>query len=284
VLAQGSVRAAPDELQVLRKHPGPHPAAPLPASFLKHADDQTVVGVAAVLQAIANGGLGSECFTEWGVVAAPRYFGRVAMINALQRFCAEGAWGMSPHLIPHRSLHAISGTVSQVLKIHGPNFGGGGGPNGLVEMLRAAMAMLHGDRLPALWLVLTGWEPEPVVGANGAPPADARCTGLALALRAPRPGWRGLRLRLAPAVQHGFAGPNSGLSAGPDLLRLETLLTALATVKVQSAAIVWRLDGGGRLELEREDASESLPGPHGRMPSGRRVGVASTGAGAENFR
>jgi hypothetical protein len=82
------------------------------------------------------------------------------MAAALQRFAAEGAWGVSPHLIPHRSRHSISGTVSQALKIHGPNFGVGGGPGGTVEVLLAATALLEGKRLPGVWIVLTCLDPE----------------------------------------------------------------------------------------------------------------------------
>src|SRR5262249_39770127 len=127
LLAYGAVQATPASLAALRQQPGPVPGEPLPASFLKHADEQTVLGLSAVLRAIQDHGLGGTSFTGWGVLGAPRFQGRATMTVAVQRFAAEGAWGISPHLIPHRSLHALSGTISQALRIHGPNFGVGGG-------------------------------------------------------------------------------------------------------------------------------------------------------------
>jgi hypothetical protein len=278
VLAHAGVRFAPAELPGLRQKPGPVPSEPLPPGLLKHSDDQTVAGVAAVLQAIAAGGLSSTRFTEWGVLAAPRFLGRVMMANLIQRFAVEGAWGVTPHLIPHRSLHSLSGTVSQALKIHGPNLGIGGGPGAMMEILWTATAMLHGDRLPGLWVVLTGWTPEPIVENGAALPDDARCTGMALALTAARPGWHGPRLRLSPASQQ--RAIERGANA--DGLSIESLQAALSVPDVRTATVVWQLDGGEQLELEHADRSKGLAGPHGWSLGLGRVGVGSSEAGAEN--
>jgi len=144
----------------LRKQPGPPPAPPLPANFLKHLDEQTVAGLAAVRHAVRDNGLDGTDFTRWAVLGAPRFPGRPQMIPSVQRFLAEGAWGVSPHMVPHRSLHSLSGTVSQV------------------------------------WVVVTALEPEGVLDADGNGPPDKRVRALALALVRPRAGWRGLRLRL----------------------------------------------------------------------------------------
>ena len=282
VLAYGSARATPAEIPGLRQKPGPAPSEPLPTGFLRHADDQTVVGMTAVLQAVAAHGLGSQRFTEWGVLASPRFLGRVVLAGAIQRFLAEGAWGISPHIIPHRMLHSMSGTVSQALKIHGPNLGVGGGPGGLLEALRISVAMLHGDRLPGLWVVLTGWDPEPIPDAPAPLPEGAGCVGLALALTAARSNWRGRRLRLVPPVNDRSSRRKPRRGADPDLLSLETLLAALSAPHVRSAAIVWQLEDGGRLELDQPEVTKSLAGPHVWLPGGGRVGVGSNGAGAEN--
>src|SRR5437764_3439991 len=176
--------------------------------------------------------------------------GRAAMAQALQRFAAEGAWGISPHLIPHRSLHSLSGTVSQALKIHGPNFGVGGGPNGAAEALQAAAALLAGDRLPGVWVVLTGWEPEPVIDRAGRVLNESFCHGAALALVAAREGRPGLRLRVVPGAAAGAAGEPEG--SPPDLSapRLTGLLRALADVGMPPTTVLWDLGGGQRLELE----------------------------------
>jgi hypothetical protein len=204
----------------VRRRPGPTEGRePLPPSFLKHADEQTVAGLAAAFQAIHDHGLRDTDFTEWGVLGAPRFLGRPAMAAALQRFLAEGAWGVSPHMIPHRSLHALSGTVSQAFKIHGPNFGVGGGPGGTAEALLAAAALLAGDRLPGVWLVLTALEPEQVPDNSGHPLPGSRAVGLALAL-APAGAPRGrLALRVGPVAGQAVGAPPLELDDLDALLR-----------------------------------------------------------------
>jgi len=282
LLAYGSVREAPAALPGLRQKPGPAPAERLPPSLLRHSDDQTVVGMAAVLQAIHAHGLTTTRFTEWGVLAAPRFFGRVMLAHTLLRYLAEGAWGMSPHVIPHRSLHSLSGTVSQALRIHGPNFGVGGGPGGVLEALRCAAAMLHGDKVPGVWVVLTGWDPEPIPDGTPVAPPGSQCIGVALALTEARPGWRGARLRLMPAEQSLTGSTKAMPGATPDLLSLEGLMAALTVPDTKAATVVWQLEDGCRLELERVGTGSGLTGPHSWLTGGGRVIVGSSGAGAEN--
>lgn len=276
VLAHGSTRATAAEVAVLRQKPGTVRGTPLPAAFLKHADEQSVVGLAAVLRAVEAHHLATTDFSGWGVLAAPRYLGRSAMVTALQRFAAEGAWGVSPHLIPHRSLHAVSGTISQALKIHGPNFGVGGGPGAAGEVMLAALAMLDEGKVPGVWAVLTGWAPEPVPANGAAQDPEAVCSGLALALVPPQTAWVGPRLRMAPASR---PGPEETFPP----LTLESLLTALPGPGMQPDSTAWQLEGGGRVELlaaagrRRGTACHqphAAPGPHAAVGQG-------TGAGAE---
>jgi hypothetical protein len=280
VLAHGSMRATPAEIPRLRQHPGPPTGLHVPTTFLKHADDQTVVGMSAVLQAIASHGLGAERFVEWGALAAPRFLGRITMAATLERFAAEGAWAVSPNLIPHRTLHSISGTLSQMLKLHGPNLGIGGGPGALLEVLRIATAMLHGDRLPGLWVVLTGWDPEPVPDRAGEPLAGAHCVGVALALTTARPGWRGRQLRLA----HSEANRSSEerCRTTDDLLSLHALVTALSVPGIRTGTVVWQFEGGERLELEQVETGHGFASPHGWPPGAGKVGVGSSAARAES--
>jgi hypothetical protein len=242
-----TLRATAAELPALRQNPGRVAGEPLPASFLKHSDDQTVAGVAAVLRAIDAGGLGGTSFRDWGVVAASRFMGRTALAGALLRFRTEGAWGISPHLIPHRSLHSLSGTISQALKVHGPNFGSGGGPGGAADALLTGTALLHGG-LPGVWVVLTGWEPEPTTDGQGhVVNPDCLCDAVALALTpAPSTGAR-LSLRVVPA---GIESRRNG-HGGITLLSLEAVVRSLAGL---SATVVWQLPFGGRVELVRRPA------------------------------
>jgi len=257
VAAVGVARATLETLPALRQNPGAVHGGPLPGTFLKHADEQAVVGLAAVLQAIQHSRLTATCFKHWGALAAPRFQGRLALAAALNRFAAEGSWGISPHLIPHRSLHAISGTVSQALKIHGPNFGVGGGPGSAAEVVLAAAALLGGCDVPGVWVVMTGWNPEPVPDREGRTSSAAVCNAVALALVPSRPGWHGLRLRVAPASrgQRVVRDPDGK----PTLFSLESVLNALTTAELPRTAFVWSMDCGGRLEIDRPGGT---PAPH----------------------
>ena len=86
-------RVSLDHIPILRGQPGVLQGAPLPPSFLKHADEQTVVGLEAVSRAIHDHCLQSTDFTQWGVIASPRFLGRAALALALARYAAEGAGG-----------------------------------------------------------------------------------------------------------------------------------------------------------------------------------------------
>lgn len=256
VAADAVLRIPLESLPEFRRNPGPVHGQALPTSFLKHADEQTVAGLGAVFQAIDKSGLHSTCFRDWGVVAAPRFLGRPAMAAAMQRFAAEGAWGVSPHLIPHRSLHSISGTVSQALKIHGSNFGVGGGPGGTIEALLAAMALLERKRLPGAWVVLTCLDPELPPDVSGQPVPGTQAVGLALALVPAKQNDALIRLHFVHdcsaksplACAHG---------SGFDLLRLETLLNVLSDSRGGQTTLVQLLEGGNRIELSRSNGIEA---------------------------
>jgi hypothetical protein len=249
----------------LRKQPGPPPAPPLPANFLKHLDEQTVAGLAAVRHAIHDHGLGGTDFTRWAVLGAPRFPGRPQMIPSVQRFFAEGAWGVSPHMVPHRSLHSLSGTVSQVLKIHGANYGVGGGNSAADEVVFAALALLERRQNPGVWVVVTAQEPEGVLDADGNGPPDKSVRALALALAPAWAGWRGLRLRLE--VDRAGTAPPS-----PDYFRLWAMLEEVGA-REASRSVTRPLQGCGRLTLEWvRDAAAANGRPHygpGPRPAAR---------------
>jgi hypothetical protein len=238
-MAYGTAQAAGSDVAALRPQVGTILGRNLPTGFLKHADDQTVVTLIALGRAMRAFDLQDADFTDWGVLAAPRFLGRVTMVGALERFAAEGAWGVSPHMIPHRSLHSVSGTISQALGVHGPNFGVGGGPACASEIFLATAAMLADKRLPGAWLVLSGWDPEPEVTGPGTVTPGV-CAAAALALQPAQAGFRGLRLRIAPTEE---------MLATDAALSVESLVQALGDVP--PPAIDWQLEGGGRVELEQ---------------------------------
>jgi hypothetical protein len=244
-------------LSELRRQGGLPGSDPLPVNFLKHADEQTVAALTAVFEAVRVHGLAPANrpapFHDWGAIAAPRFLGRPLMTLALPRFQQEGAWGVSPHLIPHRSLHSISGTVSQALKIHGPNFGVGGGPGSEAEALLAGISLLDDMKLPGVWIVFSRLEPESACDpATGRPVPGTVAHGLALALTPPgsSPGRPTLELTFQP-----------GRSSAPPLTLavLEGLLAGLSGRAEPELAVP--LGGVGRLVLRRPVRS-ILSGPH----------------------
>jgi hypothetical protein len=224
----------------------------LPAASLKNADEQTVAGLAAVLQAINRSGHAAASFTEWAVLAAPRFLGRATMAQSVHRYRLEGAWGISPHLIPHHSLHSVSGTVSQALKIHGSNFGVGGGVDAAAEALVASAALISGDRLPGVWVVLTGYDPEFIPADPGNSTEEktgspSLCGAVALALVAARPQWQGLRLTICPDTGRPYSRRTAELPG----FRLESLLAALLHDEGGSMG-PWQMGCGGWVELDGE--------------------------------
>ena len=159
-----TVRASSNQLAALRKNPGLPADKTLSPGFLRNSDEHTVLALAAISRAMVSMDRPMNSFVDWGVVAAAHLFGRSGTFQSLLNFRQEGAWGVTPHMIPHHSLHAISGTISQALQLHGPNFGIGGGTQAVAEAFLAAATMISDNNLPGLWVVLTGHEPESLAG------------------------------------------------------------------------------------------------------------------------
>ncbi|HEV3119125.1 MAG TPA: hypothetical protein VGY58_18870 [Gemmataceae bacterium] len=282
VAAFGSVQFTLDMFPALRQRPGPGVGHSLPNNFLKHADELTVASLAAVLEAVERFGMGSEgVFTNWGVVAAPAFLGRATLVNALQRYADEGAWGISPHFIPHRSQHAVAGTISQALKIHGPNFGTGGGPSGAAEGLLAGAVLLEGSGLPGVWVALAQWEPEFIPDLQGKATGPCLCRAVALALVSTDSHTRGMRLRAAPARRPETNGHGNGAgSRGKP--SLETLQKALADANSASAKLVWSFNATMAIEMEINVAPVQEPAI--AQPVGRLWRFGQARAGTEKKR
>ncbi len=242
VAGHAALRLPPDAIAHWRAQLAARTAGRLTPSFLKHADDQTVAALAAVLQAAEDAGLRTDDMSDWGVLSAPRYLGRIALAQTMIRFAAEGAWGLSPHMIPHRSLHSVSGTISQALRFQGFNLGVGGGIHAASEALLLAAAVLAEGRVPGLWVTLTGYDPEVVPAENGRESRPCDCCAVALALTAPRESPTGWRLYVN-------AGPAARPDTTPNLLGVETLLDAL-TADPPRALATFTLGAGGWLQLD----------------------------------
>jgi hypothetical protein len=261
--ALGVAEAAHAAVAGLRRTLGPPGGPPFPGTFLKAAEEQTVLAVAAVARAVADFGLQGQPLTDWGVIAAPRSLGRLAAAEALHRFEVGGAWKVSPFVVPHRSLHSVSGTVSQGFHIHGPNFGVGGHPGAVLEGLLAAWTLLEENPLPGLFLILTECEPEPVPDREGACTLPVHCRALALAFRPASCGRELLRLRLSPPAPD--AGPARLCADAPAPTVFDLIRFLEGEGEDSPACWSWPLGWGATLELVRtRRLRELVPAPEAR--------------------
>jgi 3-oxoacyl-(acyl-carrier-protein) synthase len=157
VVAAARVRVLADELPGLRDRlAGAFPNT-LGAGTLKQCDELTLVAIEAVRRARTAV---ADASTEWGVVAGVRTPGRRRMTDTLARFRDKGAWGVTPHFIPHSLLHSAAGLIGQAFGLHGAGAGVGGTPGSEGDVLRAAAAWLASGDLPGAWLVWAGWATE----------------------------------------------------------------------------------------------------------------------------
>ena len=195
VASHALVEAPLAAIAILRDSSVPEGVPALPSRFLRHCDEQTVVGMRAVLAAIAAHPEPRPSFAEYGVVAAPCQAGRIATAQSLAMLRTAGGVAVSPHIVPQCSLHSAAGAVSVALGMHGPNIGASGGQHAVSEGLFTSLSMLAasavtGESLPGIWLVVSSWTQEPSLDAAGktdcSPPQDARsgpiCRALAVAL------------------------------------------------------------------------------------------------------
>ncbi|MFO0908839.1 MAG: hypothetical protein U0794_10855 [Isosphaeraceae bacterium] len=261
----GVVRVPVDELNGLRKSPGPPLARKIAPSLLKHADSQTLLGLSAVLDAIARAGWGDRSFEDWGVVAAPRFLGRFVLAAAIERFQQMGPLSVSPLLTATLSLHAVAGSLSLALKAHGLHYGVGGGCGHVAEGLMAALAAGQERGVAGVWLVATGFSPEPIPDTAGQSTTDSTGYAVALALNphATASAAR-LNLRIVPAapLERGGSDPverdSNGCLAMSDLVGLAEFLAPVRAVTPAPSARQrgWYLplSSGGALALEDDAA------------------------------
>lgn len=178
------VEARLSEVGGLRDRGSPPGCPTLPPRFLRHADEHTVVGMHAVLAALATHPAPAPIQSH-GIVAAPCQAGRLAGAKTLVAYAAGGGVAVSPHVVPQCSLHSVAGAVSVALGMHGPQLGVGGGPEALGEGLLVAASLLAGrgdSACTGVWLVATEWDEEPSLDSAGVPLGDPICRGLAALL------------------------------------------------------------------------------------------------------
>jgi hypothetical protein len=244
------------EIADFRRRPDSLPEgwAPVQPSVLRQSDDQTITALAAVTRLLAVlDGADHRRLDRWGLLTACRFVGRSNLVIALNRFRAEGVWGVSPHLIPHYALHSPSGTLSLALGLHGPNLGIGGGLFSGFEGLLTALTWLKGGIVLGVCLVFCGWHPEYVPDPQGEPTNSCRCLAFALAL-VPASSATGHfdrpRLRLAASQK---PAPPMPL----DLTELDQLLDRSPADPSEMKSLV-----SPGLSLHAAHAGSAIPRPH----------------------
>lgn len=155
-------------------------ALSVPASLLKQANEQTIVALAAVHQAIQSSQKSAQDFAEWGIIASTRFLGRQKLAETLPTYESEGALAISPHLVAHHLPHSVSACISVALGLRGLNWGFGGGTN-LEEIFLALPGVLAND-LPGIWVVVSSWEPEQLPTPTDKVPETLLCRAAALGL------------------------------------------------------------------------------------------------------
>ena len=98
------------------------------------------------------------------------------------RYSVDGPWGVSVQVIPHRTAHSVSGTISLGLGMHGPCIGVNGGMNGENTGLLALPCLMQERQWNGIWLVCSNWSPEVTVDQKGQSISDSACLATALAL------------------------------------------------------------------------------------------------------
>ena len=201
VVASACASAPLAAFAAMRKSPPRFPGVDLPGHFLKHADEQTVIALEALRQAVERFDLDPRQQTEWGIIGAPKFMGRMAGAHILTRFAAGGGPTVPPHALAQNSLHSIAGAASIALGIHGPNVGLGGGPGAIHDGLTAALTMFDAAACPGIWLLLAQWEPEPIPDGQGRATNEPTCHAVALALMPGAAGQSVLRLNVSGGNQ-----------------------------------------------------------------------------------
>lgn len=224
-------------MAALREGGAPPGAPPLPARFLRHCDEHTVVGIHAVLRAI-TALPGPVDRASDAVVAAPCQAGRLMAAKSLCLLKTGGAVTVSTHIVPQASLHSTAGAVSVALGMHGPHMGVGGGADALAEGLLAAATLAGSPGVPRAWLVATEWDEEPALDPAGDPTSDPLCRAIALAIEAGGVGELGLEV-------HFSATPATAVEP----TRLATFARALDACGPGGVLAAWTLNAPGGAEV-----------------------------------
>lgn len=147
---------------------------------MRHMEDQTVAALEAVRT--ARSGSNGVAFDQWAVLGCPILPGRATFSENLGRYAKEGAFAISPQVIPQCSLHSLPGQLSIVLGAHGPNLGVGGWPGTEHQVWSTAWSLEKAVEPEGFWLIWSCRESD----ISGLPGSDS-VKALALAVHKPKP-------------------------------------------------------------------------------------------------
>jgi hypothetical protein len=205
IVAVGCAQLDMHELAVVRQRSLPEFVSSLPPNLLKHSDEQTLASLVALQRAIAQPCLAGEDYSQWGIVSSSRFLGRAAFAAVMDRYRADGPWRVSVQVIPHRTPHAVSGTMSLALHSHGPSLGAGGGIDDDGQAVLTLASLLRPGGCPGAWAAFSAWSPEPSVERDQPLTTASLCHAVVLAI-VNRPIARSLgRLRIGPPAQEELA-------------------------------------------------------------------------------
>ena len=182
-----TVSAHLSEVQALAREKHAYGSYSLPTRFLRHADEQTVIGVRSILKAMAADTQGNSDISNDAVIAATCLAGQPAAARTMIGLRDKGPVAVTPHIVPQCSLHSVASAASVGFGMHGPNFGVGGGIHAVSEglLLAVTLAPLLAITSPSarIWLICTGWDQQPSLKPNGEVDNDPLCRGLTLLLK-----------------------------------------------------------------------------------------------------
>jgi len=278
VAAWSMLRLSVDDVAALRKSPeaffSPN-AKPFP---LKHADDQTIGGLAAVFRAVDAFGLGTADFSSWGVAAMPRFIGRITVAKTWERYKIDGPWGVSMQLVPHNTLHSQASTITLALGSHGPAIGAGGGQGSEADAALAALTMLHWAPDDGVWMIWTGWSPELEVDSEQRRLTDSRMVALALAIQGvakPEDVSR-FRIHAGALVPRDPRGAALGVTEQP----VDAIAVLDRCCQIEATSLALALDLGGDLRLDL-DLRPPIFAPRVPAPLGAKFSGALSSSSTE---
>ena len=175
------------EVNALAREKHSHGCHSLPPRFLRHADEQTVIGMHSIIRAMAVDTQDSRDTSNDAVIAATCLAGQPSAARTMIGLRDKGPVAVTPHIVPQCSLHSVASAASVGFGMHGPNFGVGGGPHAPAEgfLLALTLAPMLAKTSPSsrIWLVCTGWDQPPSLDANGNLTNDPVCRGMTFVLK-----------------------------------------------------------------------------------------------------